>query len=142
METITRKKITVEATVNAPVQRIWELWTSPAHITQWNNASDDWHSPRAENDLRPGGRFLARMEAKDGSFGFDFTGTYLDVKPNQYLEYTIDDGRKVEVFFTPLGNQTRVVETFEAEEVNSIEMQQGGWQSIMDNFKKYAEKNN
>ena len=141
METVTRKKITVETTVNAPVTRVWELWTSPAHITQWNHASDDWHSPRAENDLRTGGRFLSRMEAKDGSFGFDFSGTYLDVKPNQYLEYTIDDGRKVEVFFTPVGNQTRVVETFEAEDINSIELQQGGWQSIMDNFKKYAEKN-
>jgi uncharacterized protein YndB with AHSA1/START domain len=82
------------------------------------------------------------MEAKDGSFGFDFSGNYVDVKPNQYIEYTMDDGRKVEVFFMSLGNQTRVVETFEAEEVNSIEMQKGGWQAIMDNFNKYAEKNN
>jgi uncharacterized protein YndB with AHSA1/START domain len=142
METIARKKVTVETTVSAPVARIWELWTSPEHISQWNYASDDWHSPRAENDLRPGGRFLARMEAKDGTFGFDFSGTYVDVQPYKYIEYIMDDGRKAEVFFTPLDDQTRVVETFEAEDVNSIELQKGGWQAIMDNFKKYAEKNN
>ena len=140
MEAIVRKAITVEAIINAPVSKVWECWTEPRHITQWNQASDDWHTPRATNDLRAGGRFTARMEAKDGSFGFDFGGTYLEVRPNQYLEYTIDDGRKVEVFFTPVGQQTKVVETFEAEEVNPSEMQQGGWQAILNSFKKYTEQ--
>jgi len=139
METVTRKSITIENTVNAPVQKVWELWTRPEHITQWNNASDDWHTPHAENDVRTGGRFLSKMAAKDGSFSFDFSGTYTDVKPNQFLKYNIDDGRKVEVLFTPVGNQTRIVSTFEAEEVNSMEMQKSGWQAILDNFKKYAE---
>ncbi len=141
MEAIVRKTITIENTINAQVARIWELWTGPQHIVKWNSASDDWHTTRAENDVRAGGRFLSRMEAKDGSFGFDFSGTYVDVKPNQYIEYTMDDGRKAEIFFTPLGSQTRVVVTFEAEDVNSLELQQGGWQAILNSFKKYVEKN-
>ena len=140
MEATMKKTITVENTVNAPVAKSWELWTNPNDITQWNHASDDWHSPYAENDVRPGGRFLFRMAAKDGSFSFDFSGTYDEVKPNQFLSYTIDDGRKVEVHFTPTGNQTRIVETFEAEDTNPVDMQRGGWQAILDNFKKYAEK--
>ena len=139
METKTRKSITVENIVNASAAKVWELWTQPGHITQWNQATEDWHSPYAENDLRPGGRFLFRMAAKDGSFSFDFTGTYGEIKPNKYLEYTIDDGRKVKVIFTSMDSGTRIVETFEAEDTHSIEMQQGGWQSILDNFKKYAE---
>jgi uncharacterized protein YndB with AHSA1/START domain len=140
METTVRKTITIETTVNAPVTKVWECWTRPEHITQWNHASDDWHSPHAENDVRKGGRFLFRMEAKDGSFSFDFTGTYGEVKPNLYLEYTMDDGRKASINFTSNGNQTRVVESFEAEDMNSIEMQRGGWQAILDNFKKYTEQ--
>jgi uncharacterized protein YndB with AHSA1/START domain len=140
METTMKKAITVENIVDAPAAKVWECWTAPEHITQWNHASDDWHSPHAENDVRKGGRFLFRMSAKDGSMGFDFTGTYGEVKPNQYLEYTMDDGRKAQVNFTALGNQTRVVESFEAEDENSMEMQKGGWQAILDNFKKYAEQ--
>jgi uncharacterized protein YndB with AHSA1/START domain len=141
METINATEITVEATVNAPVKKVWQFWTEPGHITKWNAASDDWHSPRAENDLRQGGRFSARMEAKDGSMGFDFGGTYQEVKENELIEYTMDDGRKVKVNFTANGNSTNVVETFQAESTHPIEMQKTGWQAIMDNFKKYTEEN-
>lgn len=141
METANRTKITVESTIKAPVEKIWNFWTSPEHITKWNSASDDWHTPFAENDLRTGGKFLARMEARDGSFGFDFGGVYDEVKLNERIEYTLGDGRKVIINFTPKGNETKVVETFEAEDTNSIEMQKGGWQAILDSFKKYAETN-
>ena len=141
METANKTNITVEATVNAPVDKVWKYWSAPEHITKWNNASDDWHSPRAENDLRTGGKFFTRMEAKDGSFGFDFGGVYDDVRKNELIEYTMGDGRKVSVKFSGTENETRVVETFEAEETHSIEMQRGGWQAILDNFKRYTETN-
>jgi uncharacterized protein YndB with AHSA1/START domain len=139
METMEKTTITVENTVNAPVQKVWEYWTKPEHITQWNNASDDWHTPRAENDLRVGGCFVSRMEAKDGSFGFEFGGMYDAVKPNEYIEYTLGDGRKVKINFAAQGNSTKVTESFEAEDTNSVDLQKGGWQSILDNFKKYTE---
>ena len=141
METQTKAVITVESTINAPVEKVWQYWTKPEHVTQWNNASDDWHSPYAENDFRVGGSFKVRMEAKDGSVGFDFGGVNDVITPNEYLEYTIGDGRKVKIHFTPDGNRTKVVESFEAESTNSVEMQQGGWQAILDNFKKYTEAN-
>ena len=141
METTIKTNITVENTVNAPVEKVWQYWTSPEHICKWNNASDDWHTPRAENDLRVGGKFLSRMEAKDGSFGFDFGGIYDEVKTNEVIAYTIGDGRKVKINFTNQGNETKVVETFEAENENSIELQRGGWQNILDSFKKYTEAN-
>jgi len=136
METTNKTLITVETTVNAPIEKVWKLWTAPEHITKWNNASDDWHTPFAENDLRVGGKFVARMEAKDGSFGFDFGGVYDEVKENELIEYTIGDGRKVIINFTGNGNGTKVVEGFEAESTNSIELQRGGWHAILDNFKK------
>src|SRR5687767_11022538 len=139
METATNTSITVQSTVNAPVEKVWKYWTSPEHITKWNAASDDWHSPRAENDLRVGGKFSARMEAKDGSMGFDFAGVYDAVKTNELIEYTMSDGRKVSVKFSRNGNQTQVVETFDAEGMNSLELQRTGWQAILDNFKKYVE---
>lgn len=139
METLNNQVITVETTVNAPVEKVWECWTKPEHITQWNAASNDWHTPRAENDLRAGGKFFSRMEAKDGSFGFDFGGVYDAVEENQYIEYTIGDGRKVKVTFQKHGSTTKIAETFEAENTHSVEMQKGGWQAILDNFKKYAE---
>jgi len=139
METLNKTTITVETAVNAPVDKVWNLWTNPEHIIHWNNVSDDWHTPRSENDLRTGGRFLSRMEAKDGSYGFDFEGVYDVVQLNERIEYTLDDGRKVKITFTGQGNTTYVVETFEAENENSIEMQKQGWQAILDNFKKYAE---
>ena len=106
----------------------------------WNAASDDWHCPKAENDLRAGGTFSFRMEARDGSFGFDFGGTYTEVKPQQRFAYTIGDGRKVSVDFAKDGNGTKVTETFEAETENPLEMQRHGWQGILDRFKAYAER--
>jgi len=142
METATAKTvITVENTVNEPVSKVWDYWIKPEHITKWNNASDDWHTPWAKADFREGGTFTARMEAKDGSMGFDFGGVYDVIRPNEYIEYTIGDGRKVKVSFTPQGNATKVTESFEAENTNSEEMQRGGWQAILDSFKKYTESN-
>ena len=133
--------ITVESTIEAPVEKVWESWTQPKHIVNWCNASDDWHTPRAENDLRVGGNFVSRMEAKDGSMGFDFGGTYDAVRKNEYIEYTMEDGRKVQIKFFPEGKETKVVESFEAESLNPVELQKGGWQAILDNFKKYTESN-
>ena len=133
------QKIAIEATVKAPVEKVWQLWTLPEHITKWNNASDDWHTPSAESDLRVGGKFVSRMEAKDGSFGFDFGGVYDEIKTNQLIAYTIGDGRKVKITFSADGGETKIVETFEAESINPVEMQKGGWQAILNNFKKYAE---
>lgn len=131
--------ITIEADIHAPVKKVWQYWTEPKHIVKWNNASDDWHTPYAENDLRTGGKFLSRMEAKDGSAGFDFSGVYDEVKEHTLIAYTIDDGRKVKVVFSEKGNKTKVTTTFEAEHVNSHELQKSGWQAILNNFKKYTE---
>jgi uncharacterized protein YndB with AHSA1/START domain len=141
METATGTKITVETAVKAPVEKVWKIWTAPNHITKWSHAMDDWHTPFAENDLRVGGKFLSRMEAKDGSVGFDFGGIYDQVKTNELIEYTLGDGRKVVINFTVKGNETRVVITFDAENTNPIEMQRNGWQAILNNFKKYVETN-
>ncbi len=141
MTTEDKAIITVENTVDAPVKKVWECWTKPEEIMKWNSASEDWHTPRAENDLRTGGRFSSRMEARDGSMGFDFYGIYDAVRENEYIEYTMGDGRKVNISFIPVNeNATRVVENFEAENTNSLEMQKNGWQSILDNFKKYVEQ--
>ncbi len=131
--------ITVETLVHCPIEKVWELWTNPVHITHWNNASDDWFTPWAENDLQVGGKFRSRMEARDGSFGFDFEGVYDVVKENQRIEYTIGDGRKVKIEFTEEGSTTHVIESFEAESTNPVDLQKNGWQAIMNNFKKYAE---
>ncbi|WP_448702816.1 SRPBCC family protein [Mucilaginibacter sp. AW1-3] len=132
--------ITVEATVNAPIGRVWEYWNEPEHIKNWAFASDDWHCPASENDLRKGGRYSSTMAAKDGSFSFDFWGIYDDIEVEEYIASTLGDGRKVTVKFTSEdGKSTRIVQTFEAEETNPIEMQQGGWQAILNNFKKYTE---
>jgi uncharacterized protein YndB with AHSA1/START domain len=141
METQQRTVLTVESTINAPVEKVWDIWSKPEHITKWCSPGGGWHTPRAENDLRTGGKFLSRMEAEDGSMGFDFGGIYDEVRTNEYMEYTIEDGRKVKIDFIPEGNSTKVVEKFEAEDTNPIEMQQGGWQAILDNFKKYTEAN-
>ena len=131
--------ITVEAFVNASIDKVWESWTAPKHIVNWNFASEDWHSPKAENDLRPGGAFSSRMEAKDGSFGFDFEGVYDEVITNSLISYTLGDGREVVIKFTDTGNETHIAETFEAETVNNAELQRDGWQAILNNFKKYSE---
>lgn len=134
------QEVKVAATIQAPVDKVWNYWTDPIHITKWNQASDDWHSPKAENDLRPGGRFRTRMEAKDGSAGFDFSGTYDEVQLHELISYTLDDGRKVRISFKDKGSETEVTEIFEAETSHSIEMQQQGWQQILNNFKKYAKQ--
>lgn len=139
MTTSENKRITVEATIYLPIAKVWNCWTDPKHIIKWNNASDDWHTPTAENDLRVGGKFLSRMEAKDGSMGFDFWGTYTRIEPLKFIGYTLGDERKVEISFLAEGNKTRIIETFDPEEVNSVELQQTGWQAILNNFKKYAE---
>ncbi|WP_300664841.1 SRPBCC family protein [Fluviicola sp.] len=132
-------QVTVQSKVNAPVEKVWEYWNAPEHIVKWNSASPDWHTPRSENDLRAGGKFSARMEAKDGSFGFDFGGVYDEVVANERIAYTMEDGRKTQITFINHGDATEVIETFDAEGENPIEMQQAGWQAILDNFKKYTE---
>lgn len=137
----TSTSVTVETTVKAPVEKVWKYWTAPEHIMQWNSASPDWHTPSATNDLRTGGSFTSRMEAKDGSFGFDFGGTYDEVIDNKRIAYTMGDGRKVVVDFTDNGNETIVSETFDAETQNPVDMQRAGWQAILDNFKKHTELN-
>ncbi len=135
----TSEKITIRTTVEAPVEKVWEYWTEPNHITKWNAASDDWHTPFAENDLRLGGKFLSRMEAKDGSFGFDFAGTYDEVKTNEVIAYSMEDGRTVSITFKANGDKTEIVETFDPESENPVDMQRQGWQAILDRFKNYVE---
>ncbi len=131
--------ITIQATVNAPLEKVWEMYTKPEYVTQWNHASDDWHSPRAENDLRPGGKFTYRMEAKDGSFGFDFSGIYDEVEEHKLITYSMEDGRKVSTQFKGDGATSEVIVTFDAETENPEEMQRQGWQAILNNFKKLVE---
>ncbi len=131
--------ISIETLVDVPIEKAWLVWTLPEHITKWNNASDDWHTPHADNDLKTGGKFSSRMEAKDGSMGFDFSGIYDEVKINERIAYSLNDGRKVQIIFQGMGNKTKISETFEAETENTIELQKGGWQAILNNFKKYTE---
>lgn len=134
------EKITIEALVHAPVAKVWECYTLPEHIIKWNQASADWHTTKSENDLRVGGKFLSRMEAKDGSVGFDFSGVYDEVEGNKLIAYTLGDDRKVVVNFEAQGGmETKITIIFDAEQTNSLEMQKNGWQSILDNFKKYTE---
>lgn len=134
-----RTRITVTAQVAASLDAVWEYWTEPRHITQWTFATPDWHAPHAENDLRPGGSFLTRMEAKDGSYGFDFSGIYEDVVPKSRIAYSLGDNRQITVTFSQEGETTTVTEAFDAEDVNSVEQQLQGWQAILNNFKAYAE---
>src|SRR5690625_51455 len=133
--------IIINTTIEAPVEKVWELWTTPKHIKEWNSASADWHTPVATNDLRPGGAFLSRMEAKDGSFGFDFSGIYDEVKEHEFISYSLADGRKVTIAFTGDDKTTTITETFDPENENSRDMQRDGWQAILHNFKAYAEEN-
>jgi len=132
-------KITVQTTVNETIEDVWKIWTSPNDIIYWNNASDDWHTTKAKNDLKVGGKFSYRMEAKDGSFGFDFEGIYDIVKTNELIAYTMADGRKSIITFKQQNNAINISQTFEAESENPIELQKNGWQAIMNNFKKYIE---
>ncbi|MBC9812930.1 SRPBCC family protein [Crocinitomicaceae bacterium CZZ-1] len=134
-------QLTVNAAIATDIQSVWEAWTQPKHITGWNFASDDWCCPNAENDLRTGGKYTARMEAKDGSFGFDFEAVYDEVLTHQKIVYTMADGRKSTTVFKSRGNTTEVSTTFDAETSNPIDMQQQGWQAILNNFKKYVEHN-
>ncbi len=131
--------ITVQTIVNVPIEKAWEYWTEPKHITKWNFASEDWASPSAENDLKPGGRFKIRMEAKDKCAGFDFGGTYNEVEHHSSISYSMDDGRKVSVTFESEDGKTKMTERFDPETENTEEIQRAGWQAILDNFKKYAE---
>lgn len=140
MQSSNNKKITVETTVNVPLKKVWEYWTELEHIKKWNNASEDWHTPYAENDLRAGGTFLSRMEAKDGSFGFDFGGIYDEVRVLELISYTLGDGRQVVITFREEGSKTIIIENFDAESENPEDFQQKGWQAILDNFKSYAEQ--
>ncbi len=133
------ERITVKSTVKASVKKVWDVWSDPKHIVMWNTPSRDWHTPRAENDLRVGGTFLSRMEAKDGSFGFDFGGTYNEVVPQKRMAYTLGDGRKVEIDFKQQKGQTEIVTTFDPETENTMETQRDGWQAILDSFKRYKE---
>ncbi len=139
MEATTKINITVETTVNAPVEKVWKCWNEPKHIMQWCQASTDWHAPFAENDLRKGGKFTTTMAAKDGTISFDFCGVYDIIKENQLIAYTMLDGRKAKITFIVQGNITHIIETFEAETMNPVEMQKAGWQAILDSFKHYAE---
>ncbi|MCB0130735.1 MAG: SRPBCC family protein [Caldilineaceae bacterium] len=132
-------KIKIETIVYADPATVWAAWTTPDDISQWNAASDDWHTPRSSNDLWVGGQFSYRMEAKDGSMGFDFAGIYTKVVEQTLIEYTLGDARTVAVEFVPAGDSVKVIETFEAEDENSVEMQRQGWQNILNNFKRHVE---
>ncbi|WP_420386285.1 SRPBCC family protein [Roseivirga sp.] len=136
---MTFQKITIEATINTNIQTAWDSYTQPEHITQWNFADDSWHCPSAENDLKVGGKMKSRMEAKDGSFGFDFEGIYDVVEDKKRLVYHLEDGRVVETTFADQGNSVLVTTTFDAETQNPIEMQRDGWQAILNNYKKHTE---
>jgi len=142
MESKNKEKITVQTTVQAGIDKVWKYWTQAEHITHWNFASDDWCCPSATNDLRPNGKFNWRMEAKDGSMGFDFTGTYDRIIEKELITYKIEDGRTVEIHFEQKGNEVILKETFEAEGTNSDELQRTGWQAILGNFKRYVESKN
>lgn len=134
-----KSTITIEAEINAPVEKVWNSWTSPEHITQWCQASDDWHCPKAENDVRAGGKFSSTMAAKDGSFSFDFAGVHDEVVKYKTISSTMGDGRKMKVGFEEKNGKTMVTESFEAEGENPLEMQRFGWQAILNNFKKHTE---
>lgn len=135
------KKLTIATTINATPKKVWDYWTQPEHIIKWNFASDDWHCPKAENDLRAGGKMCSRMEAKDGSFGFDFEAIYDEVKYQEKITYTMLDGRVATTKFEDLDGKTKVTTTFDPETQNPVEMQRDGWQAIINNFKNYVEVN-
>ncbi len=141
MEAVNKTSITISAIVQAPIEKVWMLWVSPQHIVNWNAASEDWHTTAAENDLTVGGKCNYRMEAKDGSTGFDFGGTYTHIKEHETIEYVLDDGRKVSIQFESTDEGVKITETFEAESTFPLEMQQAGWQAILNNFKSYVEHN-
>lgn len=132
-------KIKVTTIINAEMDQVWRAWTTPDDINLWNAASDDWHNPKSRLDLKPGGTFSYRMEARDGSMGFDFEGTYTRVIEKNLIEYFMADGREVSVQFIQLEGGVKVIEEFDAETENEPELQRQGWQSILDNFKRHVE---
>lgn len=134
------EQIEVKSIINAPISHVWDYWTLPNHILNWNFASNDWHCPKAENNLIIGGEFHYLMEAKDGSFSFDFWGTYVNFEVEKNIEILLGDGRKVTVLFEFSDNKTIIIEKFDPETVNPVELQKAGWQMILDNFKFYVEK--
>lgn len=134
-------KITIQAVVAADRQKTWDCYTQPEHITKWNFATDTWHCPAASNDMRVGGKYLARMEAKDGSFAFDFEAVYNEIVDGEKFTYTMPDNREIQVSFEKMDDKTRVTVTFDPENVNPVDLQRDGWQSILDNFRRYAEGN-
>lgn len=134
------QSVTIHTTINAPIAEVWARWTQPEHMTQWTFASDDWESPTATNDLRVGGTFTTRMQAKDGSVGFDFGGTYTSVEEHAHIAYDMEDGRHVDVRFESVDGAVRITETFDLETQNPADMQRAGWQAILENFKKYVER--
>ena len=131
--------ITVQTIVNSPLETVWECWTGLDHINGWAFATNDWQAEAIKNDLQPGGRFKTIMSAKDGSAGFTFTGHYTTVKPNELLEYILDDGRHVKAAFTDTTEGVQIIQSFEPESLNPLEMQRAGWQAFLDNFRKYTE---
>ena len=134
--------IKIDITILEPVQKVWDYFNGPKHIVNWNFAHESWHCPDAENDLEVGGKLKTRMEAKDGSFGFDFVGVYDEIVPMKLIKYHLEDGRKVEIRFEEIDpTTTKVTEIFDPEASNSIEMQRDGWYAILDNFHKYVENN-
>jgi uncharacterized protein YndB with AHSA1/START domain len=133
-------EITIYAGVKAPIDAIWDCFTLPEHIVEWNFASDDWYAPEAENDLRAGGEFVYTMAAKDGSMSFEFTGIYTEVYIYKQINYLLSDGRRVQVNFQTAGDEILITQTFEAENENPVEMQEAGWQAILNNFKDYVER--
>lgn len=135
-------KISIETFIVSDINTVWNYYVNPAHITHWNFASDDWQCPLVTNDLVVGGIYKARMEAKDGSLGFDFIATYLEIIENKKISYLLEDKRKVDVSFEKYENEIKILITFDAEQTHSYEMQKMGWQSILNNFKKYVEKHN
>lgn len=139
MSTTEKTVLTISASINAPIARVWESWNEPKHIVNWAFASDEWHAPSSENDLREGGAFKTVMAAKDGSMAFDFHGTYDVVETHKHISYTLGDGRKVQTYFTNSEDGVFITQSFEAEDMNPLEMQQGGWQAILNNFKQYTE---
>lgn len=138
---MSKNKISVETNIDADIEKVWEFWTEPDHIVKWNNASDEWHTPDAKNSLEEGGKFIYRMEAKDGSAGFDFIGVYKGIKDKEMIDYDLEDGRNVIVYFEKSDGKVKVKEDFEPEEINPKDMQKEGWQAILNNFKKYVEEN-
>jgi uncharacterized protein YndB with AHSA1/START domain len=141
MDTTQNTSITVTTIVNASVEKVWKYWNDPQHIIKWNAASDDWHTPSAENDFRIGGKSTCRMEAKDGSMGFDFSWVYTNIVEQNLLEYVLEDGRKVFILFEVKDDAVKITETFDAENTHPVDLQRNGWQAILNNFKNYVEQN-